>query len=80
MLVSVGGLRATSANLDTLLSRYATGDVIEILAFRRDELMRFDVKLATQPPIKFSLEINEKSARVAQQFRQGWLGAARAAR
>ena len=63
VLVALDGLRATPVNLDTLLSRYATGDVIEILAFRRDELMRFEVKLATQPPLKFVLEIDPKSAR-----------------
>jgi predicted metalloprotease with PDZ domain len=76
VLVALGGLRATPANLDTLLSRYATGDVVEILSFRRDELMRFEVKLATRPPIKFSLDINQKGARAAQQLRRGWLGRA----
>ena len=39
---------------------------IETLAFRRDELMRFEVKLATQPPLKFVLEADtEKRARCA---------------
>ena len=79
VLVAFDGLRTTPANLDTLLSRYATGDVIEILAFRRDELMRFEVKLATQPPLKFVLEADPKSARAAQQLRHGWLGRARPA-
>jgi len=74
VLVALGGLRVTFANLDTLLSRYATGDVIELVAFRRDELMRFQVKLATQPPVRFTLEVNQKSARSARQLRQGWLG------
>jgi predicted metalloprotease with PDZ domain len=72
-------LRATPANLDTLLSRYATGDVVEMLSFRRDELMRFEVKLATRPPIKFSLDINQKGARAVQQLRRGWLGRSRSA-
>ena len=49
------------ANLDTLLSRYETGDTVDIIAFRLDELIRFDVKLATRAPIKFALEINPKS-------------------
>jgi predicted metalloprotease with PDZ domain len=79
VLVAIGGLRATPANLDTLLSRYATGDVVEMLSFRRDELMRFEVKLATRPPIKFSLDINQKRARAAQQLRRGWLGRSRSA-
>ncbi|MEO8188352.1 MAG: PDZ domain-containing protein [Burkholderiaceae bacterium] len=79
VLVAFDGLRTTPANLDTLLSRYATGDVIEILAFRRDELMRFEVKLATQPPLKFSLEADPKGQRTAQRLRHGWLGRTRSA-
>jgi predicted metalloprotease with PDZ domain len=77
VLVALDGLRVTPTNLDTLLSRYAIGDVIEILAFRRDELMRFEVKLATQPPMKFVLEGDPRSARAAHQLRRGWLGRAR---
>ncbi len=77
VLVALGGLRIAPANLDTLLSRYATGDAIEILAFRRDELMRFNITLATQPPVKFSLEFDQKGTRAGQQLRQGWLGKTR---
>ena len=79
VLVAFGGLRVTPANLDSLLSRYATGDVIEILAFRRDELMRFDVRLATQPPMKFALDADPRSTRLALQLRRGWLGRASSA-
>jgi predicted metalloprotease with PDZ domain len=53
--------------------------MVEILSFRRDELMRFEVKLATRPPIKFSLDINQKGTRAAQQLRRGWLGRTRSA-
>lgn len=74
VLVALGGLRVTPATIDTLLSRYETGDIVEVLAFRRDELMRFEVKLAAQPPLKFSLEIEPESARAALRLRAGWLG------
>lgn len=77
VLIAIGGLRVTPANIDTLLSRYATGDAVEVLAFRRDELMRFEVKLAAQPPLKFSLEVEPKSASAALRLRKGWLGTAR---
>ena len=79
VLIALDGLRVTPTNLDTLLLRYATGDVIELLVFRRDELMRFQVKLATQPPMKFVLEVDPRSARAAQLLRRGWLGKARSA-
>ena len=77
VLVALGGLRVTPANIDTLLSRYATGDAVEVLAFRRDELMRFEVKLAAQPPLKFSLDLETKGAAAALRLRKGWLGTAR---
>ena len=44
VLVAVDGLRATS-NLDALLGRYKVGDTVTVHAFRRDELMTFDVQL-----------------------------------
>ena len=74
VLVALGGLRVTPSNLDGLLTRYAAGDVVECLAFRRDELMRFEVKLATQPPLKITLTAEDKAPKVAQRLKAGWLG------
>jgi len=80
VLIALNGLRATPANLDTLLSRYATGDVIEAMAFRRDELMRFEVKLASRAPLKFTLEIDTASGTDGRRMRDGWMRQARARR
>ncbi|MGZ8255191.1 MAG: PDZ domain-containing protein, partial [Burkholderiaceae bacterium] len=74
VLIALGGLRVTRTNLDSLLTRYAIGDVVECLAFRRDELLRFEVKLATQPPLKYTLTVDDKASRGAQQLKAGWLG------
>jgi predicted metalloprotease with PDZ domain len=74
VLIAVGDLRVTRSNLDSLLTRYAAGDTVECLAFRRDELMRFAVKLATQPPLKYTLTPDEKAARSAQRLQAGWFG------
>jgi len=74
VLVALGGLRVTPTSLDGLLTRYAAGDVVECLAFRRDELMRFDVKLATQPPLKVTLTAEDKAPKAAQRLKAGWLG------
>ena len=75
VLIALGGLRVTRANLDGLLTRYATGDVVECSAFRRDELLRFEVKLATRPPLKYTLTVDDKLSRAAEQLKAGWLGA-----
>jgi predicted metalloprotease with PDZ domain len=74
VLVALGGLRVTPSNLDSLLTRYAAGDVVECLAFRRDELMRFELKLATQPPLKYTLTADEKPLKAVQRLKAGWLG------
>ena len=76
VLVALGGLRVTRANLDALLARYTPGETIECFAFRRDELMRFDVALATKPPLKYVLTPDPKAGRAAQRRRHAWLGAA----
>jgi predicted metalloprotease with PDZ domain len=73
-LVALGGVRVTRTNLDSLLARYAVGDVVECLAFRRDELMRFDIRLATQPPLKYELAAMPGASRTAQKLKSGWLG------
>jgi predicted metalloprotease with PDZ domain len=57
VLVAIDGLRVTMApapTLDTLLGRYRIGDTVQVLAFRRDELMSFEVKLAADgtPAVK----------------------------
>lgn len=77
VLVALGGLRVTAANLDTLLSRYETGDTVDIMAFRLDELIQFDVKLAARAPIKYALEIDPKGGLAARRLREGWMGKAR---
>ncbi|MCA1858269.1 PDZ domain-containing protein [Massilia oculi] len=47
VIIAIDGLRVTGnpANVDTLLGRYRVGDTVRIHAFRRDELMEFDVIL-----------------------------------
>jgi len=73
VVIALDGLRVSRTNIDSLLTRHAAGDVVECLAFRRDELMRFEVKLATQPPLKYTLAVDEKANRTAQQLKAGWL-------
>ena len=48
-LISLGGLQVTSDNIKKLLQRHPKGRSLEVLAFRRDELMRFEV-LPTPAP------------------------------
>jgi predicted metalloprotease with PDZ domain len=47
VVIAIDGLRAvgTPSNVDTLLARYRVGDKLTVHAFRRDELMQFEVTL-----------------------------------
>jgi predicted metalloprotease with PDZ domain len=74
VLVALDGLRVTPAKFDPMLARYSTGDIVELLAFRADELMRFTLKLASQPPQKFVLDADPKSSSAARRQRARWLG------
>jgi predicted metalloprotease with PDZ domain len=74
VLVALGGLRVRASNLDGLLSRYAAGDHVDVIAFRRDELLQTQVTLATKPPPKFTLKVDPKASKAAQRLRRSWLG------
>jgi len=75
-MVALDGLRAGGSRLDSLLARYSPGDRVELLAFRRDELLRFDVVLASQAPVKWKLAIEPAGGVRARRLRTGWLGTA----
>ena len=57
--------------VDKLLARHQPGDPIELHAFRRDELMRFEIRLDAPRPERLTL----KAAPRANALRRGWLGA-----
>jgi predicted metalloprotease with PDZ domain len=47
VVIAIDGLRVNGnpSNVDALLARYRVGDRVQVHAFRRDELMAFDVTL-----------------------------------
>ncbi|UOD33407.1 M61 family metallopeptidase [Massilia violaceinigra] len=66
ILVAVEGLRVAGSpsNLDALLSRYKVGDTVAVHAFRRDELMTFNVQLQGDrvPDVKLTLVDERKKS------------------
>lgn len=73
LLVAIDGLRVTASNLDTVLGRYRVGDKLAVHAFRRDELMQFEVKLAADATPKLKLTTLDKPVALAR-ARSAWLG------
>jgi predicted metalloprotease with PDZ domain len=63
ILVALDGLRVagTPSNLDALMSRYRVGDTVHVHAFRRDELMTFDVTLQGDRVAGITLSVDPKS-------------------
>lgn len=74
LLVAIDGLRVSFSNLEGLLQRYRIGDNIEVHAFRRDQLMRFDLTLDADGAPQFTLEPREKPVAGAR-LRKVWLKA-----
>lgn len=72
VLVALDGIRVTAGNLDALLARYRSGDAVTVHAFRRDELMAFQVLLKPDTAPQFVLEAQPKPA-TALRLRTAWL-------
>jgi len=67
VLIALDRIKLDNSNLEKLLSRYKADETVEIIGFRRDELMTFKVKLATAPEDTVWLEIGDASKL------KGWL-------
>lgn len=76
VLMAVDGLKVDAANLEMLLSRHKTGERLHVHAFRRDELMHFDVDLTEPTAREVKLSLQAKPTALARILRKGWLGAA----
>jgi predicted metalloprotease with PDZ domain len=75
VIVAVDGLRATGEGIDTLLGRHAPGDRVTVHAFRRDELLVFDVTLDAAPEDTCHLALAADATTDVLARRAGWIGA-----
>lgn len=75
VLVAWDGLKLSTASLKAFLARRRAGDMVELHAFRRDELMRFSVTLAPAPADSATLTLCEDADAAARSRRAAWLGA-----
>ncbi len=61
VLIALDRIKLDSSNLEKLLSRYQAGDRVEIIGFRRDELMTFTLALEEGGADTAYLQIAEES-------------------
>ena len=73
-LVALDGLKIDTTKLPKQLERRRPGERVEIHAFRRDELMRFELELAPAPRDTLRLSFDLMSGKKAEKLRRAWLG------
>jgi len=73
VLVALDGLRVTGGNLDSLLTRYRSGERVEVHAFHRDELRGYTVKLDAPDVARYRLTAAQARG-TARKWREAWLG------
>jgi predicted metalloprotease with PDZ domain len=73
VLVALDGLKASPANLENALATAKPGDKLEVLAFRRDELMKFKLRLDAAPANTVGLKCDDGDADCLR-LRNDWLG------
>jgi predicted metalloprotease with PDZ domain len=59
-----------------MLARRGAGERVVVHAFRRDELMQFEVDLTDPPAQEVKLSLQTRPTAVARVLRKGWLGVA----
>jgi len=73
IVIAVDGLRATHGNLETTIAQRAPGEHVTLHAFRRDELMAFEVTLQMAPADTVYLAIEPQGDESAKRLRDSWL-------
>lgn len=73
LLVAIDGLRVTESNMDNLVGRAFGAGSIEVMLFRRDELMRFDVTPLPAVANTCELWFREEADAEATEHRRRWL-------
>ena len=74
VIVAVDGLRVDERSLKALLARRKAGDRVKVHAFRRDELLQVDVRLAAGDATECTLSLDEHAADAIRRQRNHWLG------
>lgn len=71
-LVAINGLRVSAGNLDSLLARCKTGEALDCVVFRRDELRRFAPVLEAPRAEDCTLSLEEVGGQ-SLAWRSAWL-------
>ena len=73
-LVALDGLRVTPSSLERMIADHDPGDRVALTAFRRDEMMTFDVTLGEAPRNVIEFRLADDVAEEVANRRDNWLG------
>jgi predicted metalloprotease with PDZ domain len=73
VIVAVDGIKVSADNLGTQIAQVPTGMSVPVHAFRRDELMRFDLRPLPAPLDTCELRMSENLDHTQQQALNAWL-------
>lgn len=73
VIISINHLQVNKTNIEKVIGSYAVADTIKVHAFRRDELMEFDVVLQRAELTTCYLTLDEKSNQHISASRSKWL-------
>lgn len=76
-IVAIDGLRVTAGNIERRVKTYAVGHTIDVVAFRRDEMLTCRVKLQANNLRTCVLTLSDANAE-AKRARERWLGVTKA--
>ena len=74
-LIAFNGMKVDERSLKAQLARHRVGHKVTLHAFRRDELMTFELKLVAPLATEARLKIQARGTQAAGKLRKQWLGA-----
>jgi predicted metalloprotease with PDZ domain len=76
-ILAVGEFRVRADRWDNRLDQYKAGDKVSLLIARREQLMRLDLTLGTEPPRPWRLEVNPAASDTQKTHLTSWLQSSR---
>jgi predicted metalloprotease with PDZ domain len=73
LIIALDGIKVGKENLETLIAAYPPDSKVTIHAFRRDELMTFEVSLPAAPADTCVLVVQDEVSEAVKQRRERWL-------
>ena len=72
-ILAIDEFRVRADRFDARLDQYRAGDRVSVLIARRDQLLRVDVTLGSEPSRGWRLELDPAARETSVQIRTRWL-------